>query len=193
RHGTQGSYGPAPRARSSLRVCGRHRASRSHVPGTRALRTGRPTGACSPLHLLQHSRSMRPRHGARVPSIPFVRAGLGAGGRHTTARGRGAGRRAAPQDQRTRGSGEPDCQDAGPATRESAAGPSLTSHRDAFPCRLSATPLEWRATTSILPEIPVQLPFTHLPDVFLPLLSLVLYESLLDVCPQRVTDSVVFL
>src|SRR5437763_16458738 len=70
------------------------------------------------------------------------------------------------------------------------------SLRDVFPRRLSATFRDaflQCVTSSILPEVSIKFPFTHLPDVLLPLLALRLHESLVDVRPQRVADDVVLL
>src|SRR3977135_1044346 len=57
--------------------------------------------------------------------------------------------------------------------------------RGVFPRRLTVP-------SSILPEIAIQLPLTHLPNVLLPLFPLRLEESLVDVRAEGVADDIVF-
>src|SRR5205823_9007648 len=75
----------------------------------------------------------------------------------------------------------------------------VTSLCYVFVLRLCVTPLCYAfvlrlcATSSILPEVSIELPFAVLPDILLPLLALRLYESLVYVCALRVADDVVLL
>src|SRR5690349_1865247 len=145
--------------------------------------------------MLEHSGSMWSGLGARVPSIPLVRARVGPRNGNTAACGGAAGRRAAAEDQRPRDTGSPDCQDDRPAPRESAARPSVTLFGDASPRRLSATSLRDAAprrlsetlpatNESVLSEVSIQFPLTHLPDVLLPLPAFRFHEALVAVRAQ---------
>src|SRR5207245_11737936 len=137
-----------------------------HTLGTRCRRSGGSARSRRPVRQLQHSGGLWSGHSDGVPSLSNLRKGICAGDPDAAASSGGARPGERPGLSRAREPGRARAEDARPSDRPPAAGP-LTTSCYAFVLRLCATP-------SVLPQVSIKLPLTHLPDVLLPLLALVI-------------------